>query len=173
MGKKPWVIRLPVRYIVMYLYNFFCVLKWQTRWLSYKTLYIKCEFIIVLTLLCLTEVMTKLWWRYRRSRSRSRTLRRRLVRVFASKTMRVLDGLLPIYTVVSFFLQFCPIVKVKQKRFWKVAWIRSHHLHIQWKFKWVPIQIMGGKVCLRCSGKTFSFQKFVDNTQPCWPYYLK
>ena len=50
----------------------------------------------------MTEVMTKLWWRYRRSRSRSRTLRRRLVRVFAGKTMRVLDGLLPIYTVVSF-----------------------------------------------------------------------
>ena len=40
----------------------------------------------------------------------------------------------------------------------------------------VKIQIMGGKVCLRHTGKTllgivnklFCFQKFVDNTQQCF-----
>ena len=31
----------------------------------------------------------------------------------------------------------------------------------------VKIQIMGGKVCLRCKGKIFWKQKFVDITQQC------
>jgi hypothetical protein len=35
----------------------------------------------------------------------------------------------------------------------------------------VKIQIIGGKVCLKCKGKTllaFCFQKFVDITQQCF-----
>jgi hypothetical protein len=43
----------------------------------------------------------------------------------------------------------------------------------------VKIQIIGGKVCLRCEGKTllgivnklcFCFQKFVDITQQCFAF---
>ena len=34
----------------------------------------------------------------------------------------------------------------------------------------VKIQIMGGKVCLRCKGKTFCIQKFVDNIQKCFAF---
>ena len=42
----------------------------------------------------------------------------------------------------------------------------------------VKIQIMGGKFCLRCKGKTLLgivnklFQKFVDNTQQCFALAL-
>ena len=32
----------------------------------------------------------------------------------------------------------------------------------------VKIQIMGGKVYLRCKGKTFENKKFVDITQQCF-----
>ena len=41
-------------------------------------------------------------------------------------------------------------VCLKWKRFWKVAWIQSNHLCTPS----VKIQIMGGKVCLTCKGKT-------------------
>ena len=37
----------------------------------------------------------------------------------------------------------------------------------------VKIQIMGGKICLRCRGKTMlgiCFQKFVDNAQQCFAF---
>ena len=36
----------------------------------------------------------------------------------------------------------------------------------------MKIQIMVGKICLRCKGKTmpFYFQKFVDNTYPCFAF---
>jgi hypothetical protein len=32
----------------------------------------------------------------------------------------------------------------------------------------MKIQIMGGKICLRCKGKTYRCQKFVDITQQCF-----
>ena len=34
----------------------------------------------------------------------------------------------------------------------------------------VKIQIMGGKVCLRCKGKKFENKKFVDITQQCFAF---
>jgi hypothetical protein len=37
----------------------------------------------------------------------------------------------------------------------------------------VKVQIMGGKVCLRCKGKTFCFQKFVDNAQQWFAFTLQ
>ena len=55
--------------------------------------------------------------------------------------------------------------QVKEKRFKKIAWIWSHHLHLHWKFKW--------KVCLRCKCQTLlwvviKLLKFVDITQQCF-----
>ena len=46
---------------------------------------------------------------------------------------------------------------VKQKRFKKIAWILSHHLHLQWKFKlWVGKFAWGVKA--GCCQQTFEFQ---------------
>ena len=50
-----------------------------------------------------------------------------------------------------------------------VAWIRSHHLRLQWKFKlWAGKFAWGVKV-----KQNFENKKFVDITQQYWPHYLK
>ena len=71
----------------------------------------------------------------------------------------------------NFLIQYKMVIGLKYKRFKKIPWIWSHHLHHQLKFKF-----MGGKVCLKCKSKTllvivnklFCFQKFVDITQQCF-----
>ena len=57
----------------------------------------------------------------------------------------------------------------------KVAWIRWHHLHLQWKFKllagkftWVNKQNIA-----RCCHQTSCFQKFVDNAQQCFAFTIQ
>ena len=58
------------------------------------------------------------------------------------------------------------VLQVKKKRFKKIAWIQSHHLYLQWKYKLLvgkfPWDIAG-----RCQ-QTFENKKFVDITQQCF-----
>ena len=63
---------------------------------------------------------------------------------------------------------------LKYKRFKKIAWILSHHLHLQWKFK-----SLGGKftwekrhnIAGLCQ-QFFCFQKFVDNAPAIFCLYI-
>ena len=57
--------------------------------------------------------------------------------------------------------------EVKQKRFKKIAWILSHHLHLQWKFKLLVGKFTWGNKAKHCwmMSKNFLFQKFVGNAQ--------
>ena len=64
---------------------------------------------------------------------------------------------------------------LKYKRFKKIAWIWSHHLHLQWKFKslagkftWEKRQNIAG-----CCQQTFENKKFVDITQQCFALLLQ
>ena len=54
---------------------------------------------------------------------------------------------------------------VKYKLFKKIAWIPSHHLHFQWKFKLLAGKFTSGWSMLGDVNKHFYFQKFVDNTE--------
>ena len=63
------------------------------------------------------------------------------------------------------------VLQVKKKRFKKIAWIQSHHLYLQWKYKLLvgkfPWDIAG-----RCQ-QTFENKKFVDITQQCFACTLQ
>ena len=50
----------------------------------------------------------------------------------------------------------------------KIAWIRSHHLHLQWKFKLLAGKFIWGPEILKqniAGWYTICFQKFVDNAR--------
>ena len=69
--------------------------------------------------------------------------------------------------------QFCiQLVYEAEKILKKVAWIRSNHLQLQWKFKlWVGNFTWGNRTkhCWVMS-KNFLFQKFVDISQQSFPF---
>ena len=56
------------------------------------------------------------------------------------------------------------------KRFSKAAWIRSHHLYLEWKFKLLAGKFAWGvkaKLAGHCQ-QTFENKKFVDITRQCF-----
>ena len=57
------------------------------------------------------------------------------------------------------FLIYCKVEKIK------VAWIQSHHLHLQWKFKLWAGHLAWGVKAKHC--RAFE-KKFVDITQQCF-----
>ena len=61
---------------------------------------------------------------------------------------------------------------VKYKRFKKIAWIQSHHLHLQWKFKLLAGKFSWGNKAQHCwvMSTIFFFQKFLDNTKQCFAF---
>ena len=54
--------------------------------------------------------------------------------------------------------------ELKQRRFWKIAWIRSHHLHLEWKFKLLVGTVTWGNKAKHCwvMSRNFLFSKV------CW-----
>jgi hypothetical protein len=60
----------------------------------------------------------------------------------------------------GFVVNILLVFFVKEKRFKKIAWIPSHHLHVQWKFK-----LLAGKFACQ---QTFGNKKFIDITQQCF-----
>ena len=57
----------------------------------------------------------------------------------------------------------------------KVAWIRSHHLDLQWIFKLLSGKFTRGNEAKHCWVMSTNFwkKKFVDNAQQCFAFYLK
>ena len=46
--------------------------------------------------------------------------------------------------------QPAPPIKVKYDRFKKIVWIRSHHIHLQWKFKLLAGEFTQGNEAKHC-----------------------
>ena len=67
----------------------------------------------------------------------------------------------------SLWLELWPYTK-----FEIIAWIQSHQLHLQWKFKLLAGKFTWGNkanIAGWCQ-QTFCFQKFVDNAQQCFAF---
>ena len=61
--------------------------------------------------------------------------------------------------------------KVKQKRFKEIAWISSHHLHLQWKFKLLVGKFTWGNKAKHCWGMSTNF--LFSTTSNVLPLQLK
>ena len=73
-------------------------------------------------------------------------------------------------------VHFISFKKVKKKRFKKIDWIQSHHLHLQSRFKlllwWeslLEVILIRHNIAGWCQ-KSFCFQKFVDNVSQCFVF---
>ena len=62
---------------------------------------------------------------------------------------------------------------VKYKRFKKIAWIQSHHLHLQWKFKLLVGKFAWGVIIARHCQQTFCFQSLLTTPGNVLPLHLK
>ena len=62
-----------------------------------------------------------------------------------------------------FFISFTFLDILKLKRFKKIAWIQSHHLHLQWKFKLLAGKFTWGNKTNHCwlMSTKFLFSKFL------------
>ena len=66
-----------------------------------------------------------------------------------------------------YFFYLLPIFLVKYKKDKNIAWIKSHHLHLQWKFKLLAGKFTWGVKAKHCWALSANFwkKKIVDITQ--------
>ena len=75
-----------------------------------------------------------------------------------------------ILVIVTYNIMY--IQYIKWKRFKKIAWIPSNHLHLQWKFKLWAGKFAWGVKAKHCWVLSTNFweKKFVDNSQQCFAF---